>query len=162
MIYNEIPPTMVIKPDRFMYTIRNAPVNISVIIVLADPMETVNLEVEVLSPKPDMETVYLDVTPFNILAADRVIRNYYSFTLPYSPPGEYMITAKLKRGAVTILSSYEKFFIITSEQPAQGIHPLFVVIVAVIISGLLFVRKYKEEKYTEAIDEIKKKIKKIR
>lgn len=160
--YNEIPPVMVIKPDRFTYTIRNAPVNLTLILVLSQPLDAATIEVEVIGPKPGMETVYTESTDFNTLGIDEVIKNYYTLTLPYSPPGEYTVVAKLRVGSLTMLSAQEKFYVIAPEEPPQGISPLFVVIMAVAIVALLILRKFRGEKYTQTVEALKSKIKKIK
>lgn len=162
VIYSEIPPVLVIKPDKKTYTSLDSLVNLTTIIIPRDVMESMNLEIEVIRSKPRMKTVYINLIPLGTITPEKATKLYDDFRLAFSPPGDYIARARLKRNFWIVLSDDEVFNVIGVAPKFYMIDITWVLIAAAAFILLLVIRRYRRVPFKEDLRMLRRRIKRLR
>jgi len=160
-VYAEIPPTLIIKPDRKNYMPPELLVNLTTIVVPNEIMESMNLEVEVISAKPRMKTVYINLVPLGTLNPGEAEKLYDDFMLSFSPPGEYLARARLKKDFSTVLYDDDVFYFTTTGQEIYVVDFTWILIVAAAIILLIVIRRHRRVSLKHDLETMKKRVKKL-
>ncbi len=162
VIYSERPPILVIKPDKKTYTSLDSLVNLTTIIIPRDVMESMNLEIEVISPKPRMKTVYINIISLGKLTPEKATKLYDDFRLAFYPPGDYIARARLKRNFWIVLSDDEVFNVIGVAPKFYIIDISWVLIAVVAFILFLVLRRYRGVPFKEDLRMLRRRIKRLR
>ncbi len=162
VVYSETPPVIVIKPDKKNYASTDSFVNLTTIIIPSELMHSMNLEIEVISKTPVMTTVYINLISLGTLTPGKVTRVYDHFRLPSSPPGEYIVRARLRKDFWEVLQDTEVFNVFGAEPAVYRIEIAGILIAAAAFILLLVIRRYRRVSFMDDLRTMRRRIRHLR
>jgi hypothetical protein len=142
IIYNEVPPILVVSTSSFIYGCEeNA--NMTVFVIPSEHETGAYLELEVVGPDPELKTISARLMELKETWPWEEVRVPVGIDIHAYPDGKYFVYTRFKKDFHTILSDRSDFYVDCPERTIVAVSWTGFLIIAVILIGYIVLRSWR-------------------
>jgi hypothetical protein len=161
IVYTEVPPILLAALGSVMYEC-NDYANMNVIVIPSERESGSYIEVEVVGPEPQLETLNAQLIELREVWPFEEVDVPVKFDIRNYPDGRYFVFTKFKENFQTILSDQSDFYVSCPERTIVSLSWMGFLGFALVAIGYLVFRFLRRKRRIENLEVLKKKLRKLK